>query len=54
MGDDDVLQDAVLSVFHATAITFNGPATKIIENHLGSKWAKVQQTLVLQAPVQPG
>lgn len=28
LGDDDELQDAVLSVFHATAITFNGPATK--------------------------
>jgi hypothetical protein len=50
LGDDDELQDAVLSVFHATAITFNGPATKIIENHLGSKWAKVQQAVILQMP----
>jgi hypothetical protein len=55
LGDDDVLQDAVLSIFHATAITFNGPATKIIENHLGSKWAKVQQAIMLQIPQpQPG
>jgi hypothetical protein len=50
LGDDDALQDAVLSVFHATAITFNGPATKLIENHLGSKWAKVQQAVILQIP----
>lgn len=51
LGDDDDLQDAVLSVFHATAITFNGPAVKIVENHQGSIWAKLQQQIVLQAPV---
>lgn len=52
LGDDDELQDAVLSVFHATAITFNGPAAKIVENHLGSKWAKVQQTIMIGPPPQ--
>lgn len=50
LGDDDELQDAVLSVFHATAITFNGPATKIVENHLRSMWVKIQ---AMQIQVQP-
>lgn len=39
--DDQVLQDAVLSVHHAVAHTLNGPAFKIIENHLGR--AYIQQ-----------
>lgn len=39
--DDDVLQDRVLSVFHATYLTFNGtPARKIIENHRGRGWIR--------------
>jgi Serine dehydrogenase proteinase len=53
LGDDDALQDAVLSVFHATAITFNGAATKLIENHLGSTWAKVQMPVLVGAQLQP-
>ena len=52
LGDDDELQDAVLSVFHATAITFNGAAAKIVENHLGSMWVKVQPVLRL-TPLGP-
>jgi hypothetical protein len=36
--EDDHLQDAVLSVFHANEITFSsGPAIKIIENHMGRR-----------------
>lgn len=39
--DDDTLQDRVLSVFHATYLTFNGtPARKIIENHRGRGWIR--------------
>ncbi len=35
------LQDAVLSVHHATMHTFSGtPAVKIIENHLGRAWIR--------------
>lgn len=42
--DDQKLQDAVLSVYHATAHTFSGtPAHKIIENHLGSAFVKLSQ-----------
>ena len=39
--DDDELQDLVLSVFHATDLTFSGTAaTKIIENHHGRMWTR--------------
>ncbi len=38
---DENLQDAVLSVHHATLHTFNGQALKIIENHLGRTYAKI-------------
>ena len=42
--DDDVLQDRVLSVFHATYLTFNGtPTRKIIENHRGRGWLRDEQ-----------
>ncbi|HEX5449168.1 MAG TPA: hypothetical protein VFW85_03840 [Gaiellaceae bacterium] len=51
LGDDDALQDAVLSVYHATAISFGGAATKIVENHLGSTWAKLQAPIILQQPM---
>lgn len=47
--DDHKLQDAVLSVFHATMHTYNGTgAIKIIENHMGPAYVKVLQTIVLQ------
>ncbi|MBI4200623.1 MAG: serine protease [Chloroflexi bacterium] len=56
---DDKLQDAVLSVHHATMHTFSGtlvglhPA-KIIENHHGRAWVKMTGQLVVQAaPVAP-
>jgi hypothetical protein len=44
------LQDLVLSVFHATTHTFSGtPCVKIIENHLGKAFVKLQQTI--QVPI---
>ncbi len=51
---DQRLQDAVLSVHHATAHTFAGtPAAKIIENHHGRAWIKMSGQILVQAPV-PG
>jgi hypothetical protein len=49
---DQALQDAVLSVHHATVHTFQGAAAKIIENHLGRAFVKVAQPIQvnLQAP----
>jgi hypothetical protein len=47
---DQILQDAVLSVFHATTHSFGSPATKIIENHLGKSFIKLQQQQVIQFP----
>lgn len=39
--DNQGLQDAVLSVYHAFSITFSGtPAAKIIENHLGKMYVQ--------------
>ncbi|MFN2569437.1 MAG: serine protease [Candidatus Dormibacteria bacterium] len=53
--NDAALQDAVLSVHHATMHTLQGPGVKIIENHLGRTYAKVTQQLVVQMPVMgPG
>jgi hypothetical protein len=41
--DDEKLQDAVLSVCHATEITFSmGNGVKIIENHLGRRKVNLQ------------
>lgn len=41
---NQALQDAVLSVFHATTHTFNAtPSVKIIENHMGEAFLKMQQ-----------
>jgi hypothetical protein len=40
---DQRLQDAVLSVHHAAFHTFSGPAVKIIENHLGRGFFKLEQ-----------
>ncbi|MXX88417.1 MAG: serine protease [Boseongicola sp. SB0677_bin_26] len=38
---DDIFQDAVLSVFHATTHTFSGTrAVKIVENHMGRAFIK--------------
>lgn len=43
---DNDLQDAVLSVHHATVHTFQGAAVKIIENHHGRLWAKMSPQMV--------
>jgi hypothetical protein len=40
----DALQDAVLSVHHATIHTLGmSPAVKIVENHLGRTYVKMEQ-----------
>ncbi len=51
--DDQALQDAVLSVHHATLHTLNGPTVKIIENQQGKAFVlQVQQIVAMQAPGQ--
>lgn len=45
------LQDAVLTVHHAAMHTFQGPAVKIVENHLGRAFVKVTQQVVVQLPM---
>ena len=41
--DDNVLQDIVLSIFHATTQTFTGTeVVKIVENHLGRAYIKFE------------
>ena len=48
--DDQVFQDLALSVFHATTHTFGATAcVKIIENHLGKAFVKLQQAI--QVPI---
>lgn len=48
---DPTLQDLVLSVFHTTTQTFDGtPAVKLIENHEGRAFIKIQQQM--QLPMQ--
>jgi ClpP class serine protease len=48
---DQALQDALLSVFHATTHTLAAtPAVKIIENHQGKAFVKSQQMMMLQQP----
>ncbi len=51
--DDEELQDAVLSVYHATDLTFNGGAIKIVENHLGNRKVRMQQQIVVQPHPPP-
>jgi Serine dehydrogenase proteinase len=51
---DQDLQDAVLSVHHATMHTLSAAAVKIMENHLGRTYAKLSQQLVFQMPMGPG
>jgi len=50
------LQDAVLSVSHAAQHTLtNTAAVKLIENHLGRAYVKVQQQVAIQMPISiPG
>ena len=53
--DDQALQDAVLSVYHATAHTFTQTgAVKIIENHLGRAYLEVMQQMMVIGGQQPG
>lgn len=53
---DQALQDAVLSVYHATVHTFAGPCIKLVENHLGRAFAKMAQQIVIPVagPLPPG
>lgn len=57
---DQALQDAVLSVHHATLHTYAGGAVKIIENHLGKAFVQHQGLMpmpglpVLAPPVPTG
>lgn len=52
---EQVLQDAVLSVFHATTHTFTGtPAAKIIENHIGKAFITMAEGFVIQVPSRQG
>ncbi len=49
---NDVLQDLVLSVFHATTHTFSGTeAVKIVENHLGRAYIKFENESVAQTSI---
>jgi len=48
---DDGLQDAVLSVHHATIHTFAGAAVKIVESHLGKAFVKLSQVVQMQIPM---
>ena len=51
---DAKLQDALLSVHHATMHTFSGtPATKIIENHHGRAWVRMQGSVQVPATLVP-
>ena len=51
--EDQSLQDAVLSVYHATAHTFaRTGAVKIIENNLGKAYLEVVQQVFVGMPQQ--
>lgn len=45
---DGQLQDAVLSIYHATDITFNSPAVKIIENHNKQRYVRISAAIPVQ------
>ncbi len=47
---DPALQDALLSVHHATILTLAGPAAKIVENQLGRAWVQITQQIMVQVP----
>lgn len=50
--DDGALQDAVLSVHHATMLTFSMTgAVKIVENHLGKAWVKAGVVQIVGGPM---
>jgi len=48
---DQDIQDLVLSIYHATTLTFSATsAVKVIENHLGKAFVKQLQQVVMQGP----
>lgn len=49
--DSDDLQDAVLSVHHATMHTLSVGPVKIIENHLGKSFIVQQRVAAPPAPI---
>ena len=51
--DDDDLQDAVLSYYHALDFTLNGPAAKVVENHLGRRLVRLVQFVATPVAAQP-
>lgn len=51
--DDQELQDLILSVFHATTITFQHGVVKITENHLGNAFVKIYPPAQPQATMPP-
>lgn len=46
---DQVLQDKVLSVHHAALHTFQSPTVKIVENHLGAAFMRMEQRVAVPA-----
>lgn len=52
--DDPLLQDAVLSVHHATMHTMSNPSVqKIVENNLGRAFVNIAMLQVMQTPGSP-
>jgi Serine dehydrogenase proteinase len=53
--EDQSLQDAVLSIYHALDLTFRGPAIKVVENQLGRRKVRAIQVqqVVMQAVPAP-
>lgn len=52
--NDHRFQERVLTVFHATMHTFAGTgAVKIIENHLGRAFVKMERRIIVPVPPQP-
>lgn len=47
--DDQELQDTVLSIYHALDLSFNGPAIKIVENHIGSRYVRNRKPFLVRA-----
>lgn len=53
MEEDNDLQDAILTTHHAFMHTFaNSPASKIVENHLGTAYIENQQQMPIPAVIQ--
>ncbi len=52
--DDQMLQDAVLTVHHASMHTLGGPAVKLVENHLHRAYVKISQQMMGFPQIQLG